>query len=186
MINLLPNDVKRQIRAAHWNIDLRRYMIILIFALIFLAVISVGVYLILMDTKANAERLTQTHQAHVTTNATTESQAAAFKSNLTTAKSILDQQVLYTKIIAGIAQALPNGVILDGLSLNPTIIGSATTLKAHAKTDTQALSILANFQASQLFSNVSVQSLSQDKTDTTTAYPWSVTIGLTINKVVTQ
>lgn len=186
MINLLPSTDKRQIRAARWNVNLRRYLIILIFAILFLSAISVGVYVILMDTKANAESLANSHKATVTANVSTEAEASAFKANLASAKSILDQQVPYTKIITGVAQALPSGVIIDNLTLSAATLGTATTLQAHAKTDTAALAILPNFQKSPLFSNVSVQSLSQDKSGTVSNYPWSVTIGLTINKGAAQ
>lgn len=182
MINLLPNDAKKQIRAGRWNVDLIRYVIVFCFATLFLAAITGGMYLILKDSKTNAETLIQTTQTKTTAYSSVQTQADSFKTNLATAKSILDQQVSYSKIIMGIGQALPAGVILDKIAITNDTIGTPISLQGHAKTNASAMKVVDSFRNSPLFSNVSIGSVEQTGTSNLPEYPWSVTINITISR----
>jgi hypothetical protein len=84
----------------------------------------------------------------------------------------------------GIGAALPEGVILDELSLSSTGLSSNTTLKMHAKTADLADKIKTNFEKSSLFSNFSVQSSNADPTNTS-GYPIEINASVFINKAAT-
>lgn len=183
MINLLPDDAKRQIRAGRTNVVLIRYMVFLVFGIIFLALISAAVYLFLMNSKTNAEQSIKIDSNKDSSYLSVQAQAAALRSNLTTAKSILDQEISYSSILDGIAQALPQGVVIDTLSLSASTFGTPITIQAHARSTENALKLKDNFQKSPLFSNFSLQSISTDKSSTN-GYPVTATISVVINKGV--
>jgi Tfp pilus assembly protein PilN len=181
MINLLPDDTKRQIRAARANSSLVKIIIFLGFSFIFLVLACVASYMFLDNSKTDAEKVITTNQSKSNSYSSVSSQAKAIESKLSTAKSILNQQILYSNIITGIATVLPNGVVLDDLSLSNDTLGTPMVLKLRARTYDQVVNLKNNFQKSLLFSGYSLQSLQSDPNDTT-GYPVQITVGVTINK----
>jgi len=101
------------------------------------------------------------------------------RASLSNAKTILTQEVDYTKVITAIAAAMPTGVVLDSLNLSPTAFGTPTTLHFFAKTTNDALGLKDKLQASTLFSDIKFQSLSSSQGGD---YPVSANLDLTINK----
>lgn len=184
MINLLPDESKKELKAARANVSLVNYLIFLFLGVVFLTLISAGVYIVLVNTKTDAENVITSTQSKNASFDTIEQQGAALRSGLSTAKSILNEEVVYTKIITGIANLIPPGVVLDSLNLNPNTIGAPTTMQFFAKTTNDALRLKDNFQSSPMFTNVSFQSLSSS----TNAgdYPVTATLALTISKSSTK
>lgn len=184
MINLLPPEEKRQLRAARANTLLIRYNFFFLAALMFLGV-AIGVtYFYLSNTKANAEQIISDNKTKVGNYATVETQADQFRSNLTTAKQILDHEVAYTKVILEISQLLPSGVVLPSLSLDSRTFGTETTIAAQAKSYNQALALKTAFEKSPLFSNVHFLSITSGGNNST--YPIAVNLGVTISKGAAQ
>lgn len=179
MINLLPPDNKREIRAARSNTLLVRYNLFLLGALIFM-LLAVGiVYFYLSNTKAGAEQTIKESEAKVAGYAAVQTQAEEFKNNLRTASQILDQEVHYSKVVLEIAALMPAGTVLDNLALDSATFGTETTLNAKAKSYDDALALKDSFQDSDLFSNVHFQSISGG---TDGDYPVSVSLNVTIKK----
>lgn len=166
MINLLaPND-RKQLTAARTNSLLRRYVFLLTLTIGVLMVEMAGVYVLLGIDKARNEMAIQESEARTADYAETKMQAAVFKSNLATAKFILDKQVDYTALIIGVANALPNDAVIDTLALNPEAFGSPTTLTIHTSSYSSAIEVKARLQESPLFSDVSFQSVAADDNPT--------------------
>lgn len=184
MINLLPDESKKELKAARSNVSLVNYLVFLFLGVAFLSLISVGVYIVLVNTKTDAENVITATQSKNASLGTIEQQGAALRSGLSSAKTILNEEVVYTKIITGIANLIPPGVVLDSLNLNPNTIGVPTTMQFFAKTTNDALKLKDNFQASALFTNVSFQSLSSSAN--TGDYPVTATLALTISKSSTK
>lgn len=180
MINLLSDESKKEIRSARSNVTLVNYLLFLGMGIIFLALISIGVYIVLTMTQSDAEALISSSKSKSASYISVESQGAALHSSLSTAKTVLDQEVVYTKIITNIAALMPTGVVLDSLNLSPTTIGVPTTMQFFAKTTKDALSLKDKLQTSALFSNISFQQLSSN--GQSPEYPVSATLSLTINK----
>ncbi|MFI5212420.1 MAG: PilN domain-containing protein [Candidatus Saccharimonadales bacterium] len=181
MINLLPFEDKRQIQAGRTNSLLIRYNVFLLGGLIFLGA-AVGItYVYLSSTKATAQQTIADNQSKVGSYAAVKNQADQFRSNLTTAKQILDRQATYTKVILEIAQLLPQGVILQNLNLDSQTFGSPTILSAQAKNYAGALALKDAFQSSDLFSNVHFQSISTSPTPGN-PYPFTINLSVTIQK----
>lgn len=184
MINLLPYEVKQDIRAARMNVTLIRYIVVLAIGMVFLAVIAFGVYTILMDTKASAENAIKDNQAKTSSYASVRDQASTFRTQLSLAKTILDKETRYSKVITGIAALMPAGTVLDSLALSPTSFGAPTTLTVYAKTTADALAVKDSFQSSSLFSNVSFTALSNSAQSKD--YPITASLTVTINKGAAQ
>jgi Tfp pilus assembly protein PilN len=186
MINLLPDDFKKEVRAARTNVTLLNYIIIVFLGVIFLCGAFIAVYFILSNTKSNAEAITKDNSSRTTSYSTVEQQAGDLTQSLAGAKVILDNEVDYSKILTNIAAAMPDGVVLSGLTLTPSSLGTPTTLQAYAKTTADALQLKTNFQQSALFSSVAFQSLTASTASSASGYPISVSISVTINKVAAQ
>jgi len=182
MINLLPDDFKKEIRAARTNVTLLNYIIIIFFGVVFLCVVFIAVYFILGNTKSNAEAIVKDNSSRTTSYSNVEQQASNLTQSLAGAKVILDNEVVYSKILTGIAAAMPAGVVLGSLSLSPSSLGTPTTLQAFAKSTDAALQLKTNFQQSPLFSGVSFQSLTDNVASSASGYPISVSLNVTINK----
>lgn len=190
MINLLPDDKKKEIRAGRANVILLNYVIMSIGAAVLVGLIVVGAYATQSISRANAQgRVAESDQA-AAKYADTKKEADEFRSNLATAKQITDKQTYYSKLLLKIASVVPQGVVLDSLELNPANFGSEATLSAHAKTYEDALQLKSTFQKStQLFSDVhfsSIQTGGGETSDTggaaDTAYPVSISLSVIINK----
>lgn len=181
MINLLSPNEKRQLRAARSNTLLIRYNIFLAIVLIFLLLAIGFVYVYLNNTKANAENAIVDNKAKVSDFATVEAQARQFRSNLATAKQILDSEVTYSKVIVNIAQLLPAGTILSTLNLDSATFGTELPLVAQTKSYDRAIALKDSIQNSPLFSNVHFLSITAGET-ANSDYPFTVTLGVTIKK----
>lgn len=184
MINLLPEESKKEIRAARSNVKLLNYIVVLVLGVVFLALASIGVYFVLINTQANAERLIDASKSKSASYTSAASQGSALRAGLSSAKTILGQEVVYTNILTGIASLMPSGVVLDSLNLNPAAFGSPTTMQFFAKTTKAALTLKDNLQQSSLFSNVSFQTLSNSSQ--APDYPVSATMNITINKGISR
>lgn len=182
MINLLPHEEQSQLRAARTNVLLLRYNILLLSAVAFI-ILAVGVtYIQLTNTKTLAETDIAQNNSKSSSFIPIENQAAQFRTNLGTAKQILDREVTYTKVVLAIAKVLPSGVILDTLSLDSQTFGTATTLVAHAKDYSRALALKDSFQKSTLFTDVHFESIATGEGATNPNYPVTVNLNVTITK----
>ena len=181
MINLLPTEDKRQLQAARSNTLLVRYNLFLIGAVLFMMMAIGFIYFYLNNAKAAAETNISENQSKVASFAPVEKEATEFRSNLATAKQILDREVVYTKVILEISHLMPAGTILDNLTLDSSTFGKPATIVAKAKTYNSALSIKDAFQKSNLFSDVHFESVTINDSDTS-GYPMTVNLSITIKK----
>ncbi len=186
MINLLPENEKRQLHAARTNTLLVRYNIGLFVAVVFLGIAMAFVYFYLGTAKATSEQTIADNKAKAASFASIESQAQLFRSDLAVAKQILDKEVSYTKVILAIANILPGGTILDKLSLDSENFGKPTVLAAQARSYEAALSLKDAFQKSPLFSDVHFQSITSNPTAQTSGYPFIVNLDVTIKREVAK
>lgn len=184
MINLLPDDQKRNIQAARMNVVLLRYVFITASAIALLAVICLLFYFALASIKANALSKTTDNSLKAASYNSVRKQADEYKSNLSIANKVLSNSVDYTSVVFAITSLLPPGVVLDNLSLKAADFGQQTTISARAKSYDAATKLKESFQNSKLFSNVYLQSLTDASGPDQNAYPISVTVSVKINKVV--
>jgi hypothetical protein len=176
MINLLPYDVKKQIRTARRNVTLLRCLIILgFFALILVAACYVTFFIL------NGNNTTSVKPIINKSTSPTQIQADTLRSDLVMAKNILDQQVSYSDIITGIAAALPAGSVLDSLTLNDSAIGTTTNLKVFARSADIETKLKENFNKSTQFTNYKLQTTTTNLNNSS-EYPFTIDFSVTINK----
>lgn len=179
MINLLPPNTKSQLAAARANRLLLNYIVLLLAAIAFLLGAIGIVYIYLGNAKSTAEASIQDSMAQVSDYAAVESEASSFRQDLANAKQILDNDVVYSKVILEIASVLPPGIILDTLSLDSETFGTPTTLTAKARDYNTVLQLKDALQRTSLFSDASIQTISSGAEG---AYPLNATLSVTIQK----
>lgn len=189
MINLLPYEYKDEIRAARTNVLLTRYIMILITAIIVLGGLVAAAYFSLDSTRGISAAKVAENQQRVAVFQDVRSQSDAFRSDLSTAKSILDSDISFAKLIYKIANLIPRGVILDDLALNPETFGTSVTMTASAKTISDGTKLKDALSGDNgVFSNVQLQSIrSEDSSGgSSTGYPVKVTMTVVINRTALQ
>jgi len=185
MINLMPDDIKKEIRSARTNVVLVRYIVVILLAFVFLVLVLMVSYVVLTQTKASAQRVVDSNDTKAEVYSTTKAQVDALSGSLIQTKSILDQEVLYSNVLMNIGQQMPPGTILSSIALNAaSFTGAPVTLKAYAKTNDNAVALRQKFQSSPIFSNVNFASISDSSG--IEGYPISVSITLTITKAATR
>src|SRR5574344_402870 len=113
MINLLPVETKKQLRAARTNTILIRYIITVVLAAIFLCLVILGSYYIMSESKKTAENAVISTKTNGNSYSPTVKKSNDFIADLSNAKNILAKRVSYSKIIEDLINALPSGVILE-------------------------------------------------------------------------
>lgn len=186
MINLLPENAKKEIIAARSNIVLLRYMIILGFGVVFLAFISAGVYVVLTTTKASAESIVTDNSSKNNSYTVIKAQGDSLRASLASAKAVLDKEIAYTKLITGVAAVIPSGVVIEALSIGPSTFTGPVSLQVYAKSTEDALKMKDNLQKSSLFSNPTFVTLSSNASGQASEYPISAVISVTINKAAVK
>lgn len=184
MINLLPFEEKRQIQAARTNVLLLRYVLLTSCVMVATGLMVGAGFVIMNNSKANAEKQIALNTSKASTYNSVQAEAQMFRANLLTAKTILDKEVNYTKVILAIAQTLPPEVTLDNLDLDANTFGTPFVLSAKAKSYDGGLALKAALEKSDVFSNVSLQGMTLAASDSD--YPVSVQLNVTINKDVAQ
>lgn len=182
MINLLPYDTKKQIKAARTNIVLLQYIVVLGIAILFAALAVAGSYLVLMIEQGTVDQALEQNSAKVVTPDSAQGQATIFRNELATSKSILDQQIIYSSVITSLGSLMPSGVILDSLSLNDSSFGATVELKARAKSEDLESKLKDNFSNSRIFSNYTL--ISKNNDNGYVGYPTSISFSVTLNKEV--
>jgi Tfp pilus assembly protein PilN len=186
MINLLPDEAKKEIRAARVNIILIRYIVVILLAFVFLVLLLAGSYVVLTQTKVSAQQTIDSNDTKAAVFSSTKAQVDALSSGLVETKSILDQEVLYSNVLMNIGQQMPAGTVIDKITLDATsFTGTPLTLKAYAKTTAAAVALREKFQSSPIFTAVNFESVS-DSASGISGYPVSVSMTLTITKAATQ
>lgn len=191
MINLLPPDKHRQLHAAQQNNLLIRYVFASLITLLLVIAIHVGTFVLLKNTEIEGRKASEANQEKVSRYEKTESAATEYAKNLATAKDIFSQQVPYTDAIINLASQLPDGVILDTISLDADIVNKPTSLAARTKSYEGALALKDMFNSSTIAKDTSITSVntgSQDNlggapveqsTSANTDYPVSVVLNIT-------
>lgn len=162
MINLLPDDRKRDVLAARMNVVLLRYNFLVLIALGVLITLCLLFYVILQTSENNAVTTSSDNNQKAASFGDVKSAADEYRNNLSVASKILDNGVNYTSVVFAITKLLPDGVILDGINISAENFGQQTSFSAHAKTYAAATQLKNNFEKSSNFTNVYFQNLTDN------------------------
>lgn len=184
MINLLPYDQIKQLRAARANVILARYIIVLLVSTIFLAGCSYGVYLINNGIKNNADASNSDTAVQNSESVALQKKAGELQTKINKAKSVFASEIKYSDVLVNIAKALPNGVILDKIALSGTSFSTPIEFSAYAQTFEIASSLKDKLSASQQFTGVTLTNTTRVDSPPFPEYPISVKLSVTYNKGV--
>jgi hypothetical protein len=178
MINLLPTQEKREIRAARINVLLVRYNLIILLAIAFLFGAMGYSYYYLTNAQQSATEAINENAQKEGTYATVKTEADSFRAELSNAKSILDGQTSYAKAALNIARLLPEGTALNDLKLNEQSFGTPLILTVNVANEQAASQLIKNFKESPFFTGVTKNKISVGSG----SYPYIMEISVTMSK----
>lgn len=183
MVNLLPPETKRQIKAARTNVILYRYcLLILVTALLLGGVFGIGFWSDINERNIANQSKAETQTA-AEPYAKTKTAAQAFATDLTTARTILGSNTSFSKLVLDIAAIVPQGVVLNNLSLGTTAkADTPIDISGRAASYGAAVSLKNSLEASPIFEKVNIVNVSQGETsganvsDIAKRYPFTVSL----------
>lgn len=184
MINLMPDSAKKEIRSARTNVILLRYIVVILSAFGFLALLMAGSYIVLTQTKISATQFTGSSDTKSEAYITAKTQVDALNTSLLETRSAIAQEIRYSTILTNIGQSMPAGTVVETMTLHassPT--GTPVTLKAYAKTANEIETLKSVLQSSPHFTNVSFETPPEAKS--IDGYPIGISITLIAKKVNT-
>lgn len=184
MINLLPTEHKRQLRAARSNVLLLRYTIFTGVTGISLLLGVGAIYYILLNSVNSYDSVIADNRKKVQSFQAVEAETNALRSDLTRTKSLLDSTVAYSEILTEITRLLPSDSALSNLTIRADEFGKEKTLSVNVKGEAQAIALRDNFKASTFFTNVSYGKLTVNQGTGSSAYPYTIELKVTPTKRV--
>lgn len=187
MINLLPPDSARQLRAARHNSILIRYVIGAGIVLGVIVLVYTTAFALFKATETTNATSSEENQQKINAYSEEAKAAKEYRDNLQRAKTILDNEVSYTTALSRIATSLPEGTVVSSLVLTPDTIGAPTTLTVEAKTQEAALAVKNEFEKNKIANNISISSLSRASSggesgegSAPSEYPYQINLNLTL------
>jgi Tfp pilus assembly protein PilN len=186
MINLLPDERKREIRAARLNVVLLRYNFIAIATVALIAAAYAGFYVVLQGNQQKAEALINENAQKASSLSSGNQEAEEYRRNLAIASQILANNISYTDALIAVTKLLPPGTVLDHISLSANSLNQQTEFQIHATSYDTALKLTDSFQKSDIFDNVYFETLTAADAATRVSanYPVDVLISAKLNKKV--
>lgn len=184
MINLLPDDIKKEIKAARMNVVLLQYNFYTLLAVCIMLGLCLVFYIFLNSSLTTAQSTSEENKSALASLQAVRASAEDYKKDLTLAKTIFDNSISFTEVIFAITKIVPAGVVLDNVDLSLDDFGKPILFAAHAEDYDKATMLKDAFEKSNVFDNVYLQNLSvaaNDQGDTDgLAYPVSFTVNATL------
>ena len=179
MINLLDQHTKAELAAARHNVRLRQYtFILLLLCAVITASYSIG-YLIL-NNQANAYR--QEAARYEPERAKYKDvlvEATTYTNNLAIAKTIMNNEFIFSDLLITIAKTLPNNAVLAGINLHTADLAKPIELTISAKSFADADAVKLAFEASPYFKDSKLRAITKLPEG---AYPYTTALITTLNQ----
>lgn len=179
MINLLPRQELRELYAGRTNSLLVRYNILMLSVAVLIILILLGVYFYLGMIQGNAEARIASSQSEHQALVQPEQEISSFRSNLATARQILDKRVDYSTVILRVSSAIPSGITLDNLALDPSTFGTPTEMSVQASSENSILNLKNALNSSKYFSDAHINTISKSDGENSRGYTGSLTVTFT-------
>lgn len=162
MINLLPPDVKSELRYARRNSTLISWIILCTCGIVGLVFVSAGGYFYMsrVENTTKAEKMSLEAQINNEGYEETVKKFESFATNVKSTSQILQKQVLFSSLVTRLAAVLPDGVLIKQIDLGEK--DNALTLDFTLPNRSSALILQANLQdqTNKLFSSADLLSTS--------------------------
>lgn len=178
MINLLPPDIKDNYHYARLNLELRRWILLFVAALVGLGLLTTYGLLTIQGSTNNYQRqIAATEQLFQQENyAGTQKQVQDISSSLKLSVKVLSQEILFSQLLKQIAIATPANVNLTGLTINQAQPGVDITAEAaNYQTATQLQANLGD-KSNKIFSQADIVSVSCNADASNPRYPCKINI----------
>ena len=159
MINLLSIEEKRDIQAARLNVQLLKYMVMVVGGIAFLGIIFLVGYFITSGERRVAEDELAIQKQEAEKYSQVEKEATEFAKNLTIAKSILANEIVYSELMMSIASSLPQGAILSDFVVDNTSLATNNkpiTLNTEVDSFETALRMKSSLEDNPLLEHVNI------------------------------
>ncbi len=179
MINLLSPEYRAELAAAKRNIILRKYVVTLLFLAIGVgACYGIG-YIMLEEEKKHYQQEIAVYEPKRQEYAATVTKAQSFNKNLRIAKSILDNEIIYSDLIIAISNNLPSNVVLANLSLRTKELAQPISITVSIKSPDDAVKTKTKFEQGKIFKDTKIKTIEKS---TNGDYPYSAVLITTLDK----
>ena len=195
MINLLPPESSKQLRAARHNTILLKYVIGLGVVLGLIVMICLLTLALMRTTELSSTASSEENKQKIARYNKASSEAKAYTENLRRAKAIFASEVSYTVALQKIGSSLPAGTVVQSLDLSPSTVSQPVTLTVLAKTKDSALKVKEQLEANKVATGITIASLNEGGASTATQagaeapagaqdYPVNLSLNLTFDKAI--
>lgn len=188
MINLLPREKLRQLKAAQQNTLFIRYTTLSMISLVATVIIFGVTFIFLKAAEHQGNMTAEQNTTKLASYSSVRQEAKDYENNLKVAKHLLDQNIPYTNALLNIASAIPQNTILQSITLSPASVKSPFTLNARTVSYEGAIKLRDSLSEKRIGTDVKLLSVTDDRgvdgqsgegSDPLVAkYPFSVSIQL--------
>lgn len=186
MINLLSPSDKKELRAARRNTVWSRYTFLVLALLVTVNIIlGITIFYIQSQARMYQEKTAANQAVSDQQYSDTKLKAESFRKDLVTAKTILDGETNYSKVIVDIARTIPAGCVMTSLSLSNSSFDTPQSLSFNCKTESGILNLKTSLEKNTgTFDKVNIISTSINPATEGTPYPVSINMSLVLKKPV--
>lgn len=184
MINLLPPVHQKEIRAGFTNALLLRYTLLLAGALLFLFAAFGLTYLSLSQSISQSEETKIENEREAAGYSQTQAAAAELRNNLTSAQSLFDSEVLFSKVIVRFSNLLPEGTAVDSFEVNNDNFTEVRTVSVQVKNRAAAEALSRNFEQSSYIDSSSLKEVTTN--NESTSYPYTAILEFSFSRSIAQ
>ncbi|TXG76876.1 hypothetical protein E6P97_02675 [Patescibacteria group bacterium] len=184
MINLLPPRLQKEIRAAHSNTLLLRYIILLVCSLAFMIGALAITYFTINQAVKRADTTKQENEQKAAGYLTTQSAATKLRSDLSAAKTLFDNEIRYSKVITRFSGLLPNGAAVDSFQVTDASFSQPMNVPVRIRDRSAAEALQTSFMSSPYVTNDSIGSIQTE--GGSSAYPYIADLRFTFTRSITQ
>jgi hypothetical protein len=168
MINLMPPDVKEDIRFAKLNVSIVQYCILA--AIVGIALVGILLFglLILNNDRSQLEDGIVERQAILDELKLDEDRAKKLSDSIDTIGALFDKEVEFSEIIVQIGSLIPAGSSIDSLTLPNNVKKAPLNLIVRVPTQPDSAVLQQNFANSPLFKGADIQSVTPANRDSET------------------
>ncbi len=159
MINLLPLENRKQIRASFYNVVLGRLILIFLVATLIIGMIFGLSYMTLQEEEQSlANRVKDINDKSSSFNKV-KKESEQIAKDLESAKSIFDEQKHYSVFLADLAKSLPEDVAISDIIISPNILKKPAVVTIRAVNDNKIIETKRKMEESNLIELISIDSI---------------------------
>jgi hypothetical protein len=184
MINLLSPIDKKELHAARRNTVWSRYTFLVLALLVGVNIIlGFSIFYIQSQARMYQDKITANQELSNRQYSGTKLKAETFRKDLATAKTILEGETNYSKVILDITHTVPAGCVMSSLTLSSTSFDIPQSLSFNCKNSADILRLKTTLEKNTAtFDKVNIVSTSINSTVAGNLYPISINMSLVLKK----